>query len=156
MGRPLTDEQIMRMYRMIKTGEYSGNQIAFEIGSCAATVRRYIKMLESGEDVPRVTEAKKNERKIMKMINAGISAEEIMRKMGCSEEYIDELTYKAAQTDVKQTPPGTKYEFLQEHWHFNPDYIYENRKTSEDGYRIVRKGQKGQLRTPYRPDRIFR
>ncbi len=48
----------------------------------------------------------------------------------------------------------SKHKWLQENWHWKKPTI-KRRTMSDDGYRIVHKGEKMRLRTPYHPNGVW-
>lgn len=71
----------------------------------------------------------------------------------CEKNRIDEKTRKPI--DYCEDPlQQNDYKWLAKNWHWR--LRKKPRLLRKNGYRVVYKGEKGHLRTPYRPDGVFK
>lgn len=94
---------------------------------------------------------------VLTELEKGKTMKEVMEDTQKSRQYILKVETMTA------TAPGDKerrwmMDWLLKNWRWKrkePDSP-RKRYNPKTGYRVVRKGEKGSLRTPYRPDRIWR
>lgn len=104
------------------------------------------------------------EQKILDLHSGGISQNIIANTIGCSSPTVNRILKKHGKTKVyvhEQAPSPWNEErkkmWLERYWRWDLNKakkIYTKSK-KEHKYRVVQKGERGRLRTPYRPDGKF-
>lgn len=162
-GRGITIqiEKQSRIAQMIQNG-VSDRKIGVTLGISHETARQYRKKLKyTDKQVKEVINDAEKMRKVEKGLEEGCTLRQICNEAHVSEECVlaadaekmkaedqnDEINIVACKTELEI--------WLEKHWRWENKYT-RRRINPVTGMRIVYKGEKGHLITPYRPDRIFR
>ena len=92
-------------------------------------------------------------KEIEDMLWDGIDTRIIAAKLKMSASIINSIRREMGLIEKAEETKLTLYQWLRTHWNWkieNPP-----KKKTSGKYRVVKKGEKG-IRTPYRPDGIFR
>ncbi len=98
--------------------------------------------------------------KIQQMLIDGYETREISDTVGRSMAIIQTMKRRMIMSGLLEEPDKSGETltalgiWLHKNWHFKKENPVKT--VSESGYRVVRKGERGHLRTPYRPDGIFK
>lgn len=154
MGNRLPRHDAEIIVHQLKLGLLNYTDIAKMVGCAVDTVSRYDKKLKMGRALPYSSLTGDLEDKCREMIDEGNTLFYICESLEISPDYVLEIAEDMLDAEDK-SDRAHLWHWLRTHWRWNkPKKV--KKTVSDDGYRIVKKGEKGHLITPYRPDRIFR
>lgn len=157
MGHVLEISKQTKIAQMLTAG-HSQKAIVREVGCSITAVKRYKKEFENNEDLLlKRLGVNKNEQEIKEMIDSGKSLQEIVKLSNAKPNYIMKKAEQMAEEEAEEDErnPYVKM-MLKKYWHWVIPKDARLRVNPKTGMRIVYKGERGNLRTPYRPDRIWR
>lgn len=106
----------------------------------------------------------KNEthKKVYELLTQGFSTQEIADQLGYHRTTIIKIRKSLIDRGLLKEPIRGSFtekmirKFFEEHAHWEWDAEHAHLPKKPSKYRTVKKGEQGHLRTPYRPDGIFR
>lgn len=157
MGHILEISKQAKIAQMLTAG-HSQKAIVREVGCSITAVKRYKKEFENNEDLLLTRlGVKKSEAEIKELIDEGKPLGEIMKLTNAKPNYILKKAEQMAAAEDEETGKSQDVErLLKQKWHWVIPKDARLRFNPKTGYRIVYVGERGNLRTPYRPDRIWR